>query len=164
MGDTIVTTRYDPCVPETFMTSALKHQIAAYAHSVTELIPDAGELGDLISVGLQLVDAIGASIKRWQDRIKAGEVKFQTTDAQGYMDGYAELQRAFIHLEHLSKSGDKTVIPLEEMARLTDAKIELGTMLKISVSSMERAQEQFRRGEGRPLQEVRDELRRRLGA
>jgi hypothetical protein len=63
-----------------------------------------------------------------------------------------------------AKSGDKTVIPLEEMARLTDAKIELGTMLKISVSSMERAQEQFRRGEGRPLQEVRDELRRRLGA
>jgi hypothetical protein len=151
-------------VPEAFMTSALKRQIAAFTHSVTEPIPDAGELGDLISVGLQLVDAIGTSIKRWQGRIKAGQVKYQTADAQGYMDGYAELHRAFIQLEQAYESGDRSVVPLEEMTRLTDAKIELGTMLKISVSSMERAREQFRRGEGRPLQEVRDELRRRLGA
>ena len=118
----------------------------------------------MISVGLQFVDAIGASIKRWQGRIKAGEVKYQTVDAQGYMDGYAALHQAFCQLEDTGVGTGESNIPTEEMTRLTDTRIELGTMLKISVSSMERAQEQFRRGEGRPLQEVRDELRRRLGA
>lgn len=145
------------------MTNALKRQIAAYEHSVTEPIPDAGELGDLISVGLQMVDAISTSIKRWQGRIKAGEVKYQTADAQAYMDGYAALHRAFLELEGAGGRGGENSVPAE-MARLTDTRIQLGTMLKISVGSMERAREQFKRGEGRPLQEVRDELRRRLGA
>lgn len=146
------------------MTTALRSQIAAYAHSVTEPITNPRELGDLISVGLQLVDGIGASIKRWQGRIKAGDVKYQTADAQGYMDGYAEVHRAFRHLEEVGGSGGDISLPLEEMARLTETKNQLGAMLKITVASMERAREQFKRGEGRPLQEVRDELRRRLGA
>jgi len=93
-----------------------------------------------------------------------GALKYPTADAQSYMDGYAELHRAFRQLEEAADNEGEGSIPIEELSRLTYTKNELGTMLKIPVVSMERALGQLKRGEGRPLQEVRIELHRRLGA
>ena len=145
------------------MADALHRQIAAYALSVAELTADEREADDLICIGLRLYDTVAALIRRWKERLNRGELTYARAQAQGFMDAYGELYRALGHVEEAARKagigGNVT-----EMARLTDVRIQLGAILKLSVDQMERAAEQFKRGEGRPLQEVRDELRRRLGA
>ena len=44
------------------------------------------------------------------------------------------------------------------------AKLELDLLCQLSVDRMLQADESLRQGRGRPMAEVRDELRRRLGA
>jgi hypothetical protein len=125
----------------------------------------AREYGDMLDILVGLFESIKASVARWQEEQQGkGEARW-VEEARQYEEAYRSMQRVFTSLERTAARHEDRGYPIANLARFREAKLDLDLLCQFSVDRMLKTDEAVRQGRrGRTTAEVRDELRRRLGA
>jgi exonuclease VII large subunit len=155
------------------MPSVIDRQIDSLKASVADVSasePSAGvatvrrEYEDLLAMAVALYERIRTGVQQWQASVKDWESPAWLDQARQFEARYRRLQETFANiaaaLADLEAAGGRPEGALEFRA----AKLDLDLLCQLSVDRMLKADESLRQGRGRSMAEVRDELRRRLGA
>jgi hypothetical protein len=122
------------------------------------------EVDDLLSVALALYERTREGVRRWQASVVDWESPAWIEQARLFESRYRRLQETFTGIARvLSDSQADGCLP-DGTEKFKQAKLDLDLLCQLSVDRMLKADESLRQGRGRTMAEVRDELRRRLGA
>jgi hypothetical protein len=122
------------------------------------------EVDDLLSVAVALYERTRDGVRRWQASITDWDSTTWVDQARSFEARYRKLQEAFTRIALvLADSQAQGCLP-EGMETFRRAKLDLDLLCQLSVDRMLKSDESLRQGRGRTMAEVRDELRRRLGA
>ena len=153
------------------MSSVLQQQLDAYGRSAERLQSAEHEAAMLcrdveehVAVGVALLKTLQDSVGRWQGRVRAGQQPFDLADARRYWEGYRTLNDQFRRLYDLARRIGELGYAVEGRVSLEEAMVETGLVVSVPIEKATAAEEAFGAGRGKPLAEVRDELRRRTGA
>ena len=122
------------------------------------------ETEDLLAVAVALFEHLKAGVRTWQASVKDWESDAWQDDARRLEGRYRKLQATFTRIDAaLTRRESEGCLP-PNANRFREAKLDLDLLCELSVDRMLKADESQHAGRGRPMAEVRDELRRRLGA
>lgn len=124
----------------------------------------AGEAESLVDIAVGLFDALKAAVARWQESVTDWESADWVNEARRGEAAYRKLQIAFtdLHRGLVRLCADGQAIG--NLDKFNRARLELDALCQLSVDRMLKTDQDLREGRGRSTAEVRDELRRRLGA
>jgi hypothetical protein len=111
-----------------------------------------------------LYQALQQAVRRWNERAGRGGGAVDLEGARRFIAQYARLGEAFDHIAAAVRDAEQLGLPVEGTERFEEVRSELRALLNVPLERMVSAEEHFWAGRGRPLGEVRDELRRRAGA
>lgn len=145
------------------MSTVIDRQIDALRESVVE--QEAGatfDVGDMVAIGLMLYDALQGQCRRADQEIAAGKRSYDLAAARVVWNDFVvlhDLLRAISRFTARAQGEGRTV---EGMDRLERAIIECGLIASVSPDRADAAE--GRNAPRKTMAEVRDEVRRRLGA
>jgi len=122
------------------------------------------ELDDLLSVAVALYDRTREGVRRWQTSVVDWESTGWVEQARSFEARYRKLQEAFARIARVLADSEAEGCVPEGTEKFRQAKLDLDLLCQLSVDRMLKADEMFPQGRGRTMAEVRNELRRRLGA
>jgi hypothetical protein len=122
------------------------------------------EVDDLLSVAVALYERTREGVRTWQESVSDWEATGWVEQARSFEARYRKLQEAFARISRVLGESEAGGCLPETTERFRRAKVDLDLLCQLSVDRMLKSDESFRQGRGRTMAEVRDELRRRLGA
>jgi hypothetical protein len=122
------------------------------------------ELEDLLAMAVALYGRINAGVQRWQASVKDWESDAWVNEARQFETRYRKLLEAFGHIADELARWESDGQRLKGAEEFRKTKLDLDLLCQLSVDRLLKSDESSRQGRGRPMAEVRDELRRRLGA
>jgi hypothetical protein len=156
---------------QTNMSIVLKHQVEASERSVTELEAELGrqhgsamlcyDVQDLMRTAVNLHGTINRGVERWQDDLSTGRPDLrQETEHLGpeWFALYQRLAAVFEKTAGLLRSVEKAGFVPDGKAEFSAAWRELRGIVCFDYDRVAAAFEQIRRGEVRPLEDVKREL------
>ena len=155
------------------MPGVIDRQIESLHTSASEAaVPDSGtqtavrcrEVGDLLSVAVALYERTGEGVRAWQASVAEWESTAWIEQARVFETRYRKLQQVFAGIARVLGDAQAQGCSPEGAERFRQAKLDLDLLCQLSVDRMLKSDESLRQGRGRTMAEVRDELRRRLGA
>jgi hypothetical protein len=151
------------------MPSVIDRQIESLDKSAAEVSASpratvTGDLEDLLAVAVAIFDHLGAGVQRWQASVKDWKSDAWLDEARQFETRYRKLHQAFGHIAQLLAHWESIGTRVEGADAFRKTKLELDLLCQFSVDRLLKADESIHHGRGRPMAEVRDELRRRLGA
>jgi len=117
---------------------------------------------DWLDVGLHLLEVVRRADERYRDDVKTGKVPFRREDAQQLVQVYSYWLEPCDHLLSALKAFEDDGYQIEN-AEVFRRACRLTCIPGIEPESLARAADQFQRGKGRRLSEVRDVLLDRAG-
>lgn len=145
------------------MSTLIDRQIDALRESVVE--QEAGatfDVGDMVAIGLMLYDALQGQCRRADHEIAAGKRSYDLAAAREVWKEFVvlhDLLRAIARFAARARGESGTV---EGMERLERAIIDCGLIASVSPDRADAVE--GRNAPRKTMAEVRDEVRRRLGA
>jgi len=151
------------------MSSVIDRQLAALTQSATEAASaDAAavtrDVEELTTMSLALYDGMRRSVRRWQESVMDWDSSAWLPQARQFEARYRKLHEIVGRIAPLLDATESRGIRLDNADAFRASKLDLDLLCQLSVDRMLRADEDFRQQRGRPMAEVRDELRGRLGA
>jgi hypothetical protein len=155
------------------MPGVIDRQIESLQASVSDLSsPEPGlgdltaapEIEDLLAMAVAVYVQIKTGVGQWQASVTDWDTTSWVPQARRFEASYRRLQSTFDGIGELLAEWESGGRRAGGGDRFREAKLDLDLLSQLSVDRMLRADDSFRQGRGRPMAEVRDELRRRLGA
>lgn len=122
------------------------------------------DVDDLLSVAVALYEHTTAGVRKWQASAADWESAAWVEQARVFEARYRRLRDAFAGIARLLADSQLVGFNPEAAEQFRRAKLDLDVLCELSVDRMLKTDAQFQQGHGRTMAEVRDELRRRLGA
>ena len=123
-----------------------------------------GEVEDLLAVAVGVYERLQAAVRRWQESVTEWESDSWIEQARRHEARYRRLRETYDRIAQLLADWEAGGGRAEGAAAFRAAKLDLDLLCQLSVERMMKADESLGQGRGRSMAEVRDELRRRLGA
>ena|SRR5687768_12987253 len=122
------------------------------------------EIEDLLALSVVLFERMKTGVERWQSSVTDWAANDWVDQARILESRYRKLRETFERIEITLAEREAHGIEPDGAGKFREAKRELDLLCQLSVDRMLKADKGFSEGRGRPMAEVRDELRRRLGA
>ena len=122
------------------------------------------EVDDLPSVAVALYERTRDGVRTWEESVSGWESTAWVEQARSFEARYRKLQAAFARIARVLADSEAGGCLPETTKRFRRAKLNLDLLCQLSVDRMLKSDESLRQGRGRTMAEVRDGLRRRLGA
>jgi hypothetical protein len=144
--------------------TVIERQIDAFRESVAEQErrSEPADVAGLVAVGLMMYDALQGLCHRFDREIAAGERRYELTAARAAWQEFVDLHELLRTVSRIASRAHREGQRFDGLDRLEQAVIECGLIASVPPDRADAAE--GRNGPRKTMAEVRDELRRRMGA
>jgi hypothetical protein len=122
------------------------------------------EYEDLLALAGTLYDRVQAGVRQWQASVTDWESPGWVEQARAFESRYRRLQETFERVAAALDAFEAAGGRADGAEAFRAARLDLDLLCQLSVDRMLKADQGLDHGDGPPMAEVREELRRRLGA